>query len=147
MTYPDNPPVRPVPPVTPQPVPPPPGYYAAPSSHPLPPPYPPPYLPLARAPRNGMGTAGMVLGIIGVVSTLASQSSRRSSFSDAATVFGYFLVPVTLGILAVVFGVNGRARVAKGEATNSGRATSGLVLGIVTLALCALFAVVALSRL
>lgn len=150
MTYPEHPPIRPTTPPQPAAPPPipqgqmPPGYGPA----PVPYPYAPPTLfgPPVPAPRNGLGTAAMVLGIIGVLSTLGSQSSERS-FENSASMVGYFLVPVTLGVLAVVFGATGQARVRRREATNSGRATSGLVLGIVTLALCAVLMAVTISRL
>lgn len=61
-------------------------------------------------PRNGMGVAALVLGIVG------------------------FLIGPT-SILAIVFGRIGLNRVARGEATNKGVAQAGFVLGIVTLAL------------
>ena len=96
--------------------------------------------------RDLFGTAGMVLGIIGVVGTLGSQSSERR-FDNVASMLGYFTVPITLGILAVVFGTVGQARVRRGEATNSGRATTALVLGIITLVLSGILAVVGVATL
>ncbi|MEU9643867.1 DUF4190 domain-containing protein [Streptomyces sp. NPDC048188] len=66
-------------------------------------------------PSNGMGTTGLVLGIIGVVCSL--------------TFFLWFF-GVILGILAIIFGAIGRGRATRGEATNKGSATAGLVLGI-----------------
>jgi hypothetical protein len=67
-------------------------------------------------PRNGMGTSGLVLGIIGVVCSL--------------TFFLWFF-GVILGILAIIFGAIGRGRANRGEANNKGAATAGLVCGIV----------------
>lgn len=67
-------------------------------------------------PRNGMGTSGLVLGIIGVVCSL--------------TFFLWFF-GVILGILAIIFGAVGRGRANRGEANNKGAATAGLVCGIV----------------
>lgn len=67
-------------------------------------------------PQNGLGTAGMVLGIIGTVCSLTIV---------------LWWVGVILGILAIIFGAVGRGRANRGEATNKGAATSGLVLGIV----------------
>lgn len=61
-------------------------------------------------PRNGMGVASLVLGVI-----------------------GFLIGPAS--ILAIVFGRIGLNRVACGEATNRGMAQAGFVLGIVTLAL------------
>jgi hypothetical protein len=61
-------------------------------------------------PRNGMGVAALVLGIV-----------------------GFLIGPAS--ILAIVFGRIGLNRAARGEATNRGVAQAGLVLGVVTLAL------------
>lgn len=65
------------------------------------------------APRNGFGVTALVLGIVG-------------------TVFSW--VPVLgliLAVLAVVFGALGYSRACKGQATNSGTAIAGLVLGVI----------------
>ncbi|WP_037679392.1 DUF4190 domain-containing protein [Streptomyces griseus] len=67
-------------------------------------------------PSNGMGTTGLVLGIIGVVCSV--------------TFFLWFF-GVILGILAIIFGAIGRGKANRGEATNKGAATAGLVCGIV----------------
>jgi len=91
-----------------QPYPYPPGPY--PGGYPPAPPYgeyPPP------APRNGLGIAALVVGIIALV--------------GAISVVGGIL----LGIVAVVLGFAGRARVKRGEATNGGTALAGIVLGVV----------------
>ncbi|MBU3869510.1 DUF4190 domain-containing protein, partial [Streptomyces sp. 4503] len=64
-------------------------------------------------PNNGHGTAALVLGIIGLV-------------LSPSIVFG-----IILGVLAIVFGVLGRARAASGEATNGGSALAGVILGVV----------------
>lgn len=69
------------------------------------------------APRNGLGTAALVLGIIGVV---------------------LCWIPVTgwaLGILAIIFGGVGMGRAKSGEATNKSAAVAGLILGAVALAI------------
>lgn len=77
-------------------------------------------------PRNGAGVAALVLGIVAVVTALNG--------------WWLFLLPVALatGILAVVFGRQGRRHASTGEATNSGQATAGLVLGTVALSLVVL---------
>lgn len=75
------------------------------------------------APRNGMGTAALVLGIIGVV-------------------LCWNPVGIILGILAVIFGGVGLGRAKRGEATNRGAAMAGLVLGIVAVVLLILLVVV-----
>ncbi|GAA3954803.1 DUF4190 domain-containing protein [Streptomyces marokkonensis] len=75
-----------------------------------------PGLPLP--PQNGMGTAAMVLGIL------------------ACSLFCmYGVVSLVLGTLAVVFGVKGRRRAARGEANNHGQAQAGFVMGIIGIVL------------
>ncbi len=66
--------------------------------------------------RNGMGTAALVLGILALVFAIL-----------------FFPVGLVLGILAVIFGFIGRGRANRGEATNGGAATAGLVMGILGL--------------
>ncbi|NJP52863.1 DUF4190 domain-containing protein [Streptomyces sp. SBST2-5] len=94
------------------------GYPAAPGQPGTPPaPYPQPGgYGMPAQPSNGMGTAGLVLGIIGVVCSL--------------TFFLWFF-GVILGILGIIFGAVGRGKANRGEATNKGAATAGLVCGIV----------------
>jgi uncharacterized membrane protein len=76
------------------------------------------------APSNGLGTAGLVLGIIAAV--------------------GFCLWPVALacGILAVIFGAFGRGKARRGEATNPGQALAGIICGAVGIALAVAFVVV-----
>ncbi|MFF6998098.1 DUF4190 domain-containing protein [Streptomyces sp. NPDC008313] len=69
------------------------------------------------APSNGMGTAGLVLGIV------------------AAVVFCLWPLAIVLGVLGVVFGALGRARARRGEATNGGQALAGIICGAVGIAL------------
>ncbi|MEU2422517.1 DUF4190 domain-containing protein [Streptomyces sp. NPDC007851] len=73
------------------------------------------------APNNGMGTASMVTGIISAI--------------------GFCLLPVALvtGVLAIILGVLGRARVRRGEATNAGQALAGIICGAAGLVLAASF--------
>ena len=81
---------------------------------PGPAPYPayPPYAPVGPPrPRNGVGVAALVLGIVGL--------------ALCWTVLG----GVVLGILGVVFGAVGVRRVARGEATHRGMALAGLITG------------------
>lgn len=66
-------------------------------------------------PRNGMGTAALVLGILAVL--------------GAITVIGGIL----LGLLALIFGIVGLRRVGKGVATNKGVAIAGIVTGLIGL--------------
>lgn len=84
-----------------------------------PPPYGAPYgAPAAQGVANGLGTAALVLGIIGVVLAL-------------------FVVGGLLGIVAVIFGFVGRGRVKRGRASNRGAATTGIVLGALSVVIAA----------
>jgi hypothetical protein len=92
------------------------------AGYPAPPPM--PYAsqePLPTAPRNGLGTAALVLGIIGVLTCWS--------------VFG----GIILGLVAVILGFIGHARVRRGEATNGGVSIAGIVLGFVAMIAGAVF--------
>ena len=110
------------------------GYRAAPPAYPQPaygqPAYgvPIPGYPLA-GPRNGMGTAALVCGIVAIPLDLT------------------FYGGVILGILAIIFGGVGLGRAKRGEATNRGAAMAGLILGIVALALLVILIIAAVSTL
>lgn len=78
------------------PLPPPPGGYPAGGAAPM-------------APQNGLGTASLVLGIIGLLC--------------CSTI----IVPA----IALVLGIMGRKKAAEGLATNGGVATAGMILGII----------------
>lgn len=114
---------RDVPPAAPPP--PPGGAGYQPYAYPYPPgPYPGNYPPApsygeypgpASAPRNGLGIAALVVGIVALV--------------GAFSVVGGIL----LGIVAVILGFAGRARVKRGEATNSGTALAGIIVGVVAI--------------
>lgn len=73
------------------------------------------YAPPPAVPRNGLGTASLVIGIFALLSS--------------PTIGG----GVILGILAIILGVVGRGRVKRGEANNGGVAISGVVLGVLGL--------------
>ncbi len=72
------------------------------------------------APQNGMGTAALVLGILGIL--------------------GCF--PLLFPILAIVFGKMGMGRAEQGLATNGGAAKAGFWLGIVGLVLWLLLLII-----
>ncbi|MGW6896299.1 DUF4190 domain-containing protein [Streptomyces sp. NBC_01718] len=74
--------------------------------------------PWGSAPSNGMGTAAMVLGIL------------------AVCLFCIYGIPsLILGALALIFGILGRKRVQRGEATNSGQALAGIIMGSIGMVL------------
>ncbi|MEU3398490.1 DUF4190 domain-containing protein [Streptomyces filamentosus] len=88
-----------------------PSAYGYPSAHPS------PYGPMPGQ-NNGMGTAGMVLGIIGT-----------------CLFWFYGILSIVLGVLGLVFGIVGRKRANRGEAGNGGVATAGIILGSVSIVL------------
>lgn len=73
-------------------------------------------------PRNGMGVASLVLGIVGLVTCCT-------------------FIP---GVLAIVFGIIGMNRAKAGEATNGGMALTGLILGCVATALAVMVGILQL---
>ena len=72
-----------------------------------------------RPPRNGLGIAALVLGILALLTAL-------------------FVVGGAFGIAAIVLGFLGRGRAKRGEATNGGMALAGIVLGVLSLLLTVL---------
>lgn len=67
--------------------------------------------------ENGMGTAALVLGIVGIVLMCA---------------YGIGLIP---SVLAIIFGKIGMTKADQGVANNRGSAKAGFILGIVGIAL------------
>lgn len=65
------------------------------------------------APRNGFGIAALVLGLLALVLSW--------------TVIG----GIVFGVLALIFGLLGRARAKRGESTNGGLSLAGVVLGVI----------------
>ena len=70
-----------------------------------------------QAPRNGLGTAALVLGLLALLTCW--------------TVLG----GLGLGLLAVVLGALGRGRAKRREATNGGMALTGIILGVISILL------------
>ncbi|KPC83737.1 MULTISPECIES: DUF4190 domain-containing protein [Streptomyces] len=77
--------------------------------------------PWGPAPANGLGIAAMVLGIIAVVG------------------FCMYGLGVVLGVLALIFGIIGRGRARRGEASNGGMALAGIILGSIGIVISAVF--------
>ena len=67
-------------------------------------------------PRNGLGIAALVLGILSLPGAIAGG-----------------VLGIVLGILALIFGIVGMRRAKRGEATNNGMALAGAILGAVGL--------------
>lgn len=73
------------------------------------------------APQNGMGTAALIMGIL-----------------------GFLCLPFIGPILAIVFGRIGLQRAAAGQATNAGAAKAGYILGIIGVILLIIGLIVAI---
>ncbi|HEY9369673.1 DUF4190 domain-containing protein [Streptomyces sp.] len=86
-----------------------------------------PQSPTPRAFRNGLGTAALILGVIGAISGLIPF---------------LFVLAGILGLIALILGLSARGRVKRGEASNKGVATTGAVLGLVALILSVVGAVI-----
>jgi len=97
-----------------------------------PPPPPPPYAnqgygPYTPAPRNGLGTAALILGIVGLLTSWS--------------VVGGLL----FGLGAVVCGILGRGRVKEGLADNAVVAGAGIALGALATVLAVVFVFVVIG--
>jgi len=84
--------------------------------------YPPPpmqygdYYPAGpAAPKNGLGTAALVIAIVALISSVSVVGG------------------ILLGVVAVILGVIARGRVKSGEANNGGVALAGIILGIISI--------------
>lgn len=80
----------------------------------------------APPPRNGLGTAGFVLGLVGLL----------FSFLPLIGVVAWPLV-----VLGLVFSAIGFARARSGRATNGALSIAGVVLSVVGLVICVFWAV------
>ncbi|MFE5939197.1 DUF4352 domain-containing protein [Streptomyces sp. NPDC056470] len=79
------------------------------------------------AARNGLGTAALVLGIIGTLSGVIPL---------------LFWLAGILGLIALILGLAGRGRVKRGQANNKGVTTTGAILGLAALILSVVGAVI-----
>lgn len=70
-------------------------------------------------PQNGMGTAALVLGLVGLVCSVL-----------------FFPLGLVLAVTGLVLGIVGLKRVKRGLATNRGAAMAGIVLSVVSLVIC-----------
>lgn len=86
----------------------------------MPPPFP-------QQPRNGLGVAALVIGIVGVLIALVP--------------FMFWLGAI-LGLLALIFGIIGMGKANKGEATNKGSALTGVITGALAIVISIVWVVV-----
>jgi hypothetical protein len=78
-------------------------------------------------PSNGLGTAGFVVGLIGLL----------ISFIPLVGVVAWPLV-----VLGIIFSAVGISKAVKGRATNKGLAITGLIVSIIGLVVCIVWALV-----
>ncbi len=78
-------------------------------------------LPVGPQPQNGLGTAGFILGLVGLIFSIMP-------------IVGVVAWPMV--ITGLILAIVARGRVADGVATNGAMATAGLVLSIIGLAIC-----------
>ena len=97
-----------------------------PESQPMPGPPEPSTQPYLLKPRNGAGVAALVLGLLGLVLALLVLPAPLGAL---------------LGLLAVILAPIGISRASRREATNRGQAVTGLITGILALALGVLLTV------
>jgi hypothetical protein len=67
------------------------------------------------APKNGLGIAALVVGIVGLLGSVSVVGG------------------VVLGIAAVIMGLVARGRAKRGEATNGGVSLAGVIIGVVAI--------------
>jgi membrane-bound ClpP family serine protease len=82
--------------------------------------------PTARPRRNGMGTAGLVIGVVALVLAGLILFAPLGAF---------------LGLVALVLGIVGLIRANRGQADNRGQAVAGLVTGALALVIGLFFVV------
>ena len=75
---------------------------------------------IRRRPRNGVGVAALVVGVVSLVLALLVL---------------FFPLAGLLGIIAIVLGFVGLRRYSQGEADNQGHAVAGIATGVIALAL------------
>lgn len=80
--------------------------------------------PGTASPRNGMGTAAVVVGVLALLLAVL-----------------FFPVGLVLAVIGLVLGILGRRRVRRGEATNGGAALVGVALSAVALLVAVAIAV------
>ncbi|WP_103353542.1 MmpS family transport accessory protein [Amycolatopsis sp. CA-128772] len=83
--------------------------------------------PQAAPPRNGLGTAGFVLGLVGLVVSPIPLAG---------------VVAWPLAVLGLILSAVGLARVRSGKATNKGLTIAGVVVSLLALVVSVLWAVV-----
>jgi hypothetical protein len=83
-----------------------------------------PPMPVANQYKNGLGTAGFVLGLVGLIFAVIP-------------IIGIIAWPLT--ILGLIFGVIGTLRANRGQASNKGLAITAVVLSAIGLVICVIW--------
>jgi uncharacterized membrane protein HdeD (DUF308 family) len=77
-------------------------------------------------PRNGMGVAALVVGVVSLVLALLVL---------------FFPIAGLLGLIAVILGAIGMSRVSRGKADNRGQAIAGLLTGLIGILIAVFFTI------
>lgn len=88
----------------------------------------------SKMPGRGLGIAGMIMGILGVVYspiTLISTTDIDTNTIQRQSCITMAIYIAVFGILALIFGFNSRAKGYK-----KGQSTSAIVMGFITLVFC-----------
>ena len=95
--------------------------------------------------RNGMALASLILGVGGLVALILGVAASAGTSGVAAGVLT--LLALISGILAAVFGGVAKAQIRDGKGTpaDRGRATAGMILGIVNMSIFALVILLAVA--
>ncbi|WP_410566924.1 DUF4190 domain-containing protein [Amycolatopsis sp. cmx-4-61] len=83
-----------------------------------------PSMPVPNQNKNGLGTAGFVLGLVGLIFAFIP-------------IIGVIAWPLT--ILGLIFGIVGTLRANRGQASNKGLAITAVVLSAIGLVICVLW--------
>lgn len=69
----------------------------------------------------------------------STQDNGSGTIALVTGILSFFVCPVILSIVAIVFGKKGMAAAAAGTADNGGQAKAGYIMGIISLILAVIF--------
>ena len=75
-----------------------------------------------------------------------TQDNGSGTIALVTGILSFFVCPIILSIVAIVFGKKGMAAAAAGTADNGGQAKAGYIMGIISLILAIIFIVIYIIR-
>ena len=72
----------------------------------------------------------------------STQDNGSGTIALVTGILSFFVCPIILSIVAIVFGKKGMAAAAAGTADNGGQAKAGYIMGIISLILAIIFIVI-----